>query len=315
MRIVFMGSPQFAVPSLEALYHSMHQVIAVVSQPDRPKGRNLIPQAPAVKLAAHRLQIPVLQPSTTKSQIFLEEIGSFHPELLVVVAYGEILRPALLELPSYGAVNLHASLLPKYRGAAPVPWAILHGDAVTGATTMFMNEVMDGGDVLLQETCPILPSDTTDTLTKRISELGAPLLKRTVDLLERKGVTPKPQDLSLVTYAPKLRKEDGKIDWTKSSIWLANQIRAFDPWPGSYTWYRDLLVKLWLAHPMDKKSMEQPGTVIQVTRQSVEVACGDGTVLNVLEIQPENRPRLTAADFIHGYSIHAGDRFASSRVS
>jgi methionyl-tRNA formyltransferase len=311
MRIVFMGSPQFAVPSLDAIFSSTHEVVAVVTQPDRPKGRNLLPQPPPVKIAAHRLGIPVLQPVTTKSDVFLQEIKSFRPDLLVVVAYGEILRRALLNLPPYGVVNLHASLLPKYRGAAPIPWAILRGESHTGATTMMINEVMDGGPIVLQEECPILPADTSDTLAKKIANLGAPLLKRTVDLLQRKEITPEPQDLTQVTYAPKLRKEDGLIDWNNPAPWISRQIRAFDPWPGSFSNFRGMRVKFWLAHPNEGKSTGSPGTVIAVMKHSFQIACGEGTILEVLEIQPENKPRYPAADFIHGYSIHVEDHFVS----
>ena len=310
-----MGSPAFAVPSLEALCRSHHEVVAVVTQPDRPKGRRLVLQAPAVKIAAHRLNLPVLQPATTKNELFMQEVKSFQPDLLVVVAYGEILRPALIDLAPRGAVNLHASLLPRYRGAAPIPWAILHGETVTGATTMLLNEVMDAGDVLLQQECSIQPTDTTETLTKRVAQLGAPLLLETVDLLEKNEITPKPQDLKSVTYAPKLRKQDGQIDWNKTASWIARQIRAFDPWPGSFSFYQDLAIKLWLAHPFEGKTAEKPGTVMNLTKQSLHVACGEGTVLEILEIQPENRPRLTAADFIHGYKIHVGQRFSFTPVS
>jgi methionyl-tRNA formyltransferase len=309
-----MGSPEFAVPSLEALYNSVHQVIAVVTQPDRPKGRRLLMQPPPVKIAAHKLNLPVLQPSTTKSELFLQEVNSFRPDLLVVVAYGEILRPALLDLPPRGAVNLHASLLPKYRGAAPISWAILQGEIMTGVTTMQLNEVMDGGDVLLQQECPILPTDTTETLTKRLAHLGAPLLRQTVDFMEKNEVIPHAQDLKLVTYAPKLRKQDGLIDWSKSASWIARQIRAFDPWPGTFSFFRDLAVKLWLGHVAADRTTEEPGRVIELTKQSLRVACGEGTVLEILEIQPENRPRLTAADFIHGYNIHVQDCFSSVPV-
>ena len=312
MRILFLGSPAFAVPSLEALCNSTHEVVAVVTQPDRPKGRRLLLQPPAVKIAAHRLNLPVLQPATTKSDVFMQEVNSFHPDLLVVVAYGEILRPALLDLPPRGAVNLHASLLPKYRGAAPIPWAILKGETITGASTMMLNEVMDAGDVLLQQECSIHPSDTTETLTKKLSHLGAPLLRKTVDLLEKNEVTPTPQDLKSVTYAPKLRKQDGLIDWNKSASWIARQIRAFDPWPGSFCFFRDFTIKLWLGHPAGWETIEKPGTIIDLTKQSLKVACGEGTVLEILEIQPENRPRLTAADFIHGYNIHTHDHFLSA---
>ena len=310
MRIIFMGSPQFAVPSLEAIYNSTHHIIAVVTQPDRPSGRKLVQQAPAVKIAAHRLNLPVLQPATTKSDFFLDEIREFRPDILVVVAYGEILRTALLEIPPRGAVNLHASLLPKYRGAAPIAWAILQGERVSGATTMNINEIMDGGDILLQEECPILPSDTTETLTKKISQLGGPLLRKTLDLIEKGEISPVSQDLARVTYAPKLRKEDGRIDWNKPAAWIAAQIRAFDPWPGTFCRFKETNIKFWLGHAAQTTiAAESHGQVLEITKQSILVACGDQTVLEILELQPENRPRLTAADFIHGYSIHRGDHF------
>jgi methionyl-tRNA formyltransferase len=315
MRIIFMGSPEFAVLALEALNKSAHDIVCVVTQPDRPKGRKLALQPSAVKVAAHRLGIPVLQPETTKNEIFLQEIQSFRPDLLAVVAYGEILRRALLDLAPVGAVNLHASLLPKYRGAAPIPWAILKGESITGATTILLNEVMDGGPILLQEECAILPTDTSETLSTRIASLGAPLLKRTIDLLEKNQIEPKHQDLQQVTYAPKLRKEDGLIDWQKTSDWIARQLRAFHPWPASYSYLREMRIKFWLAHPVPAQTDERPGTVIHVAKDSFDIACGDGTVIEVLEVQPENRSRFAAADFIHGYSIQPKDRFSSGSVS
>ena len=305
-----MGSPQFAVPSLEALYHSSHELIAVVTQPDRRSGRHLMQQPPPVKVAAHKFNIPVLQPSTTKSPVFLEEMHSLRPDILVVVAYGEILRKALLELPPLGAVNLHASLLPKYRGAAPVAWAILHGETQSGATTMRINEIMDGGDVLLQQECAISPADTTESLTKKIAQIGAPMLRRTIDLMEKGEITPIPQDLTQVTYAPKLRKEDGRIDWSKPASWIAAQIRAFNPWPGSYCRFDRGNVKFWLAHVREASSSEaRPGTILELTKSSIWIVCGESSVLEVLELQPENRPRLTAADFIHGYRLSPNMRF------
>ena len=315
MRIVFMGSPQFAVPSLEALHHSSHEVVAVVTQPDRPKGRKLQMQPPRLKIAAHRLNIPVLQPATTKSEIFYEEVRLFQPDLLVVVAYGEILRANLLALPTRGAVNLHGSLLPKYRGAAPIAWAILEGESVTGATTMMMNEVMDGGPILLQEECAIAAIDTAETLAIRISQSGAHLLKKTVDMLARNEIVARAQDLDRVSYAPKLRKEDGRIDWNQSALRISRQIRAFNPWPGSFSDFRGMTVKFWLAHPDGGSISELPGTVVQVNRQSLLVACGEQSVLEILEVQPQNRPRFPAADFIHGYSIRTGDRFESADES
>ncbi len=310
MRIIFMGSPQFAVPSLEALHASHHEIVAVVTQPDRPGGRSLRVQSPAIKVAAHACGIPVFQPETTRTPEFFKQISAFHPDVLVVVAYGEILRRNLLEVPPRGAVNLHASLLPKYRGAAPVAWAILNGETETGVSTMMMSEAMDAGPILLQVSCPIHPSETTETLTRKLAVLGAPLLSRTIDLLEKNECVPYLQDVSGATLAPKLKKQDGWINWDKEADWISRQIRAFDPWPGSFSNFHGSLIKFWLAHPGEDTAMEPPGTVVHVLKSSLVVACGQQTVLHVMELQPENRPRMTAADFVHGFHVHAGQQFA-----
>lgn len=297
------------MPSLEALHLSSHEIAAVVTQPDRPKGRKLQTQPPPVKVEAQRFHIPILQPATTKSEAFFEELRSIHPDLLVVVAYGEILRRNLLELPQFGAVNLHASLLPKFRGAAPIPWAILSGENRTGATTMMMNEVMDAGPILLQQECPITPIDTAETLSGKISQMGAQLLKQTVDSIAKKEITPIPQDPSQVSFAPKLQKENGRIDWNQNADRVSRQIRAFDPWPGSFTLFRKTMVKVWSAREVEGKVSEPPGTVIDVTKDVLRVACGEQSLLEVSELQVENRRRSPASDFIHGYSVRPGDRF------
>lgn len=311
MRIVFMGSPDFAVPTLEALRASHHEVVAAVTQPDRPFGRHLHMHSPPVKNAAHSLDIPVLQPATTRSPDFVSEIESLRPDVLVVVAYGEILRPALLRVPARGALNLHASLLPKYRGAAPVAWAILRGETVTGCSTMQINEKMDAGDVYLQESCAIQPAETTEGLTRRLSLIGASLMKETIDRLERGDIQAQPQDPGAVTFAPKLKKEDGLVDWSRPSDWISRQTRAFAPWPGTFSFLNDLLIKLWLAHPLEGKTAEPPGTIFHVDKQAIHVACGEGTVLQIVELQPQNRPRLSASDFINGAHLTAGRRFST----
>jgi methionyl-tRNA formyltransferase len=312
MRIVFMGSPQFAVPALEALHQSSHEIAAVVTQPDRPKGRKLQTQPPPVKIAAQQFHIPILQPATTKSEAFFEELRSIRPGLLVVVAYGEILRSNLLSLPQFGAVNLHASLLPKFRGAAPIPWAILSGEDRTGATTMMMNEVMDAGPILLQQEFPITPFDTAETLSRKISQTGAQLLIQTIDSIAKNEITPRPQDPSQVSFAPKLQKENGRIDWNQNADRISRQIRAFDPWPGSFTFFRKTMVKLWSARQVEGRVSEIPGTIIEVTKDVLRVACGEQSLLEVLELQMENRRRSPASDFIHGYSVLPGDRFETS---
>ena len=309
-----MGSPSFAVPSLEALHSSHHSVAAVVTQPDRPSGRGLRPQPPPVKLTAHSLGIPVFQPATTRTAEFVAEIQSFQPDVLVVVAYGEILRKNLLATAPLGAINLHASLLPKYRGAAPVTWAILQGETQTGVTIMQMDEGMDSGPILLQAPTMIHPTDTTQTLTDRLAILGAPLLKQTLDSVERHETTPKAQDSSLVSFAPKLKKEHGWIDWNKDAASISRQTRAFDPWPGSFSLLEKILIKFWLAHPVGNKTDENAGTIVKISKESFWIACGGGTVLNVIEVQPENRPRLTAADFVHGYRVQVGIQLQSVSV-
>lgn len=315
MRLIFLGSPDFAVPSLEALHASDHRILAVVTQPDRPVGRQLRLHSPPVKLVAERLQLPVFQPETTRTPEFVQEMKTLGPDLIVVVAYGEILRPAVLQLAPRGALNLHASLLPKYRGAAPVAWAILQGEQETGCSTMLITEVMDAGPVLLQESCGIDSSDTTGSLTRKLSRLGASLLRRTIDLVEKDELSARPQEASAVSFAPKLRKMDGLVDWTHSSDRISRQVRAFDPWPGTFSSLSGIVVKLWIAVPAEERTGEAPGTLIRVGRHEIQVACGQGTVLRILELQPENRPRLKAGDFANGVHLQAGIRFVSVSIS
>jgi methionyl-tRNA formyltransferase len=252
-----------------------------------------------------------MQPSTTKTPEFESEIRALRPDALVVVAYGEILRPNVLTLGSKGAINLHASLLPKFRGAAPIAWAILLGEAETGASTMQINETMDAGPVFLQEKCEIFAADTAETLSQRIASLGAPLLKRTLDLIENDEIRPEPQIATEVTFAPKLKKQDGVVDWEKDAGWISRQIRAFNPWPGSYSHLKEVRIKLWMANEIHQQTSEIPGTVLEVLKDAFYVACGKQTVLELKELQPENRPRMRAADFVHGYRIQVGDRFSS----
>lgn len=310
MRIIFIGSPHFAVPSLEAIHASDHEVVAVVTQPDRPVGRSLKVHSLPVKVSAQAMNIPVLQPPTTRSQDFIDQISAFGPDILVVVAYGEILRRNVLELTPAGAVNLHASLLPKYRGAAPIPWAILNGETETGCTTMQMSLEMDAGPLYLQEKCIIHPTDTTEMLSRKLSELGAPLLTLTLDLIEKNAMAPIPQDISAITYAPKLKKEDGRVDWNHPATWISRQVRAFDPWPGTFSRIANTDLKFWLAQPVQDATVEKPGTVLNVLKHAILVACGERTVLQLMEVQPESRPRMTAHEFAIGYRIKAGDSFS-----
>lgn len=304
-----MGSPVFAVPSLEHLVESTHHVVAVVTQPDRPTGRKLKVQSPPVKSAAERFGLNVFQPQTTKTPDFLNLLKGWEPEIIVVVAYGEILRKSVLDLPSRGAVNLHASLLPRYRGAAPIAWAILNGDSETGTTTMQMNESMDAGPIYLQQSCRILPDDTSESLSRKLSISGAALVRRTLELIESGQASPIPQDPSFISYAPKLKKEDGLIDWTEDGEQIARRIRAFDPWPGTYTYRNRMLIKFWKANAFRETHRRDPGTIVRVLKESIHISCTNDSALEVFEVQPENRSRMGAAEFINGYRIQEGERF------
>ncbi len=310
MRIIFMGSPSFAVPSLEAIHHSNHEILAVVTQPDRPVGRNLKVQAPPIKVTAESFSIPVYQPSTTKTQEFVDQMTALKPDILVVVAYGEILRRNVLELAPKGAVNLHASLLPKYRGAAPIPWAILNGENETGLTTMQVDLAMDSGPIYLTQTCEIDSLDTSETLSQKLGKLGAPLLTKTLNLIEKNEIVPMPQDVSAVTYAPKLKKEDGRVNWTKTAAWISRQVRAFNPWPGTFTRLENMGLKFWATRDSGETTNQTPGNILSLTKDAIYVAAGEGTVLEVLEVQPENRPRMTAHDFAIGHRVQEGKSFS-----
>lgn len=237
MRIVFMGTPEFAVPSLEALLRSDDHVVGVVSQPDRPKGRGQQLVAPPVKLVAERAGIPVLQPLKIRTPEFLQALTSWQPDLIAVAAYGRILHTPILTLPPKGCVNVHGSLLPKYRGAAPIQWAVINGETETGITTMLMDEGMDTGPMLLQERLGIMKDDTAGTLAPRLAELGGRLLVETIAQLKAGTLMPKKQDDGQATMAPLLKKEDGLIDWTMSAASLANRVRGLSPWPGAYTFF------------------------------------------------------------------------------
>src|SRR5437667_1389821 len=241
MRILFMGTAELACPCLEALAQLPgHELVGVITQPDRPKGRDLQPARPPVKVTAGNLGLPVLQPAKVREAV--DDIRATRPDLIVVVAYGQILPKAVLDVPPRGCINVHASLLPRWRGAAPIQYAILHGDRQTGVTTMFLNEHMDAGDIILQRAEPIRPDDTAATLHDRLAKLGAQLLVETVSLPE---FPRRVQDESQVTYAKKLTKDDGRIDWKKSAAEIERQVRAFNPWPGSFAFLGDTMLKLW----------------------------------------------------------------------
>lgn len=305
MRIVFMGTPEFAVPSLEALLRTDDQMVGVVSQPDRPKGRGQQLVAPPVKLVAERAGIPVLQPLKIRTPEFLQALSDWKPDLIAVAAYGRILHTPILRLPPMGCVNVHGSLLPKYRGAAPVQWAVINGETETGITTMLMDEGMDTGAMLLQERLAIMPDDTTGTLAPRLAELGGRLLVETIAQLKAGTLIPKKQDDGQATMAPLLKKEDGLIDWTMKATALAHRVRGLSPWPGAYTFLGEERWNIWKAVSTGEATTEKPGTIVSVGKQSILVATGQ-SLLEVREIQTANSRRMSVSQFLTGHKVTAG---------
>ena len=315
MRLVFMGTPDFAVASLEALLKSDDAVVGVVTQPDRPKGRGQILTPSPVKLLAQRQQIPLLQPYKMKDPEFLQSLAGWKPDMIAVAAFGRILTPTILSVPPLGCINVHGSLLPKYRGAGPIQWAIINGETETGITTMFMEEGMDTGAMLLQEAIPITPDDTADTLSPRLAELGGRLLVETIARLRAGTLTPRQQDASQVTFAPLLKKEDGVIDWALPATTLANRIRGLSPWPGAYTTVAGGdRVAIWRARAFPGLVTMPPGTIIAVTPEAIHVATGEG-ILAVMELQPMNSRRMAVSQYLTGHSTTVGLRLGESALS
>lgn len=309
-----MGTPDFAVPSLEALLSSDGQVVGVVCQPDRPKGRGHQVVAPPVKVVAERAGIPVLQPLKIRTPEFLQALSSWQPDLIAVAAYGRILHAPILQLPPLGCVNVHGSLLPKYRGAAPVQWAVINGETETGITTMLMDEGMDTGAMLLQEKVEILPEDTAGTLAPRLAELGGRLLIKTLAQLKAGTLVPTKQDDQQATMAPLLKKEDGLLDWTMSARSLTNRVRGLSPWPGAYTFLSAERWNLWKAVPQATVTTDTPGTVVAVNKQSIVVATGDG-LLEIHEIQTANSKRMAVAQFLAGHRVTVGQQLGPPPIT
>lgn len=300
-----MGTPEFAVPSLEALLKSKDHVVGIVTQPDRPKGRGqqLVPSP--VKLLAQRAGIPFLQPVKMKAPEFLNALVAWEADLIAVTAFGRILPPAILEMPPKGCLNVHGSLLPKYRGAGPIQWAIINGETETGITTMLMDEGMDTGAMLLQERMPIAPDDTAGTLSIRLAELGGRLLVETIAQLKAGRLTPRAQDHTQATMAPLLKKEDGLIDWAMPAVSLSCRIRGLTPWPGAYTFLNRDRWTIWRATALQESSTALPGTIMALSKESILVATGAG-LLAVQELQPANSRRMTAAQFLTGHPLSIG---------
>ena len=302
-----MGTPEFAVPNLRALLAGEDQVVGVVTQPDHPAGRGLTLRPPPVKELALSHNLPVLQPQSLKDPETLEQIRRWQADLIVVAAYGKILPKTVLSLPSYGCINVHASLLPKYRGAAPIQWAMLRGEKITGVTIMQMNERMDAGDILLQKTIPIAPDDTGKTLHNKLAPLGAQMLMETVALVKKDELRPIVQKAEEATLAPMIKKEDGCIDWTKRAEELECMIRAFNPWPSAYTSLEGKLLKIFWARVIKEEppSSLSPATVVRSTPSELVVLTGEN-FLALEEVQLEGKKRLPASEFLKGFAVKEG---------
>ena len=296
--LVFCGTPHFAVPALEKLAAAGDRIQLVVTQPDRPKGRGLELVPSPVKQSALKLDLPITQPDRIKTnEEFRTRLTKLNPDAIVVVGYGRIIPPWMLDLPPLGNINLHASLLPKYRGAAPIQWAIANGETVTGNTTMRLDAGLDTGDLLLQHETPIAPDDTAETLAPRLAEMGADLLLRTLVGLPAGTIHPRKQDDSKATLAPILRKEDGLIDFCRPPQEILNRLRGFQPWPGAYTKFRGKNLEIRKA-----KAAPEPAPAAEIVVQGDRLLAGCGNAsLEILELQLEGKKRTTARDFIHGY--------------
>jgi methionyl-tRNA formyltransferase len=305
-----MGTAELSCDSLRGLLESPDfNVVAVVTQPDRPKGRDLKLQPSPVKVLGLSAKLPVLQPERARSEEFLQELRALQPDLIAVAAYGQILPASILDLPRFGCLNVHTSLLPKYRGAAPIQWAILNGDAETGVTIMKMNAGLDTGDILTQATTPIRPEDNSETLHDRLARMGADLLVRTIPDYVAGKLPLQPQSAEGVSYAAKIKKQDGHIDWTQPARAIWNRVRGLAPWPGAFTYLpgqpQPHLLKLWQAEVVERAG--PPGEVLQADKTGVVVGCGH-EALRILILQREGGRRLQAHDFLAGHPLHPGQK-------
>jgi methionyl-tRNA formyltransferase len=309
MRLVFCGTPQFAVPTLKTLLDAGHDVPLVVTQPDRPSGRGMQLLAPPVKQAALDVGLSVTQPEKIKNNIeFRAQLEAIQPYAIIVVAYGRIIPKWMLDLPRYGNINLHASLLPKYRGAAPIQWAVANGEPVTGATTMRIDEGLDTGDMLLQRELIIAPDQTAEDIFPLLAAMGAPLMVETLEGLETGTIAVKKQDSAYATFAPILKREDGHIDFERTAMEIYNRWRGFQPWPGAYTSFRGKKLTLHRMMPMELRGEQGNSAEVRVERGRLFVDCGGNSRLEIFEVQPEGKKRMSAADFLRGHQLKSGDR-------
>lgn len=309
MRVIFMGTPDFSVGTLEALVQAGHEVVLAVTQPDRPKGRGGKMQYTPVKEKALEYDIPVFQPVKVREKSCVEKLDSYKADVMVVVAFGQILPREILELTPYGCINVHASLLPKYRGAAPIQWSIIDGETVTGVTTMQMDEGLDTGDMLLKTEVPLEPDETGGSLHDKLSAAGAKLCVETLKALEEKTVTPEKQGETPTKYARMLDKELGKIDWTKDAASIERLVRGLNPWPSAYTSWEGKTMKIWSAEVVDRECKAPCGTVAEVTKTDFSVQTGKG-LLKVTELQIPGKKRMAADAFLRGYKMETGTLLA-----
>jgi methionyl-tRNA formyltransferase len=303
MRLIFLGTPSFAVPTLERIVAAGHEVLTVVTQPDRPSGRGQHPAPPPVKEAALRLGLPVYQPERVRRPEAVEHLRALGAEAMVVVGYGQIIPQVIIDMAPRGIINVHASLLPKYRGAGPIQWAIINGETRTGVTTMQIDAGLDTGDMLLKAETEIGPDENSVELGKRLAVMGADLLVRTLEGFERGTIQPEKQDPAAASYAPILKKEDGLIDWSQPARAIHNRVRGLEPWPGAYTRFRGQTLHIWKVGQALRPA-NPPGRIASV--KPLIVSCGAGS-LELLEVQLEGRKRMAAADFVNGQRLSEHD--------
>ena len=314
MRIIFMGTPEFAVPVLESLINSRHEVVAVVTQPDRPKGRGKNMQFSPVKECALAHNIPVMQPVNVSVPEVIDELRAYEPELIVVVAFGQFVTKKIREMPKYGCINVHASLLPKYRGAGPIQWAVINGEKESGVTTMYMCREIDKGDMLLKDTVTLDPKETGDSLHDKLSMMGGPLLLKTIDQLEDGSAVRIPQCEEESTYAPKLEKTMGNIDWTMDADRIERLVRGLNSWPGTFTKIHGKTVKIWDCDVVrqetltENQAVAKAGTVIVSEKDQLIVKAGNGA-LSLRMLQPEGKKNMTVDAYLRGYPIAQGELF------
>lgn len=311
LTLVFCGTPRFAVPTLRKLAETAFRIPLVVTQPDKPRGRGLELAASPVKQAAEELGLRTIQPDRIKTNdVFRTELSALKPDAIIVVGYGKIIPPWMIELPRFGNINLHASLLPKYRGAAPIQWAIASGESVTGVTTMRIDAGLDTGDILMQKEVAIGQEDTAETVAPKLAEVGADLMVETLRGLQAGTVHPVPQDHSKATLAPVLKKEDGLMGFQRTALEIWNRLRGFQPWPGAYTFFRGKHLEVHSARLAERASNTNPGE-LSVIGQDLFVTCGAGSTLQLLELQIEGKRRMSARDFVNGYRPNSGERLGS----